>query len=87
MRARNTLWSLLTMIFVVVLASDVMGQDQKKPAAPAGKAQAAAPLRELFQDLDANGDRVIEKQEVPESGSKAFQTLLEVRRHESRWKA
>jgi hypothetical protein len=38
---------------------------------------APAPLRELFFDLDVNGDRVIEKREVPESELRAFETLLE----------
>ncbi len=35
-----------------------------------------APLRDLFLDLDANGDRVIERSEVPEAGQRAFDTLL-----------
>jgi Ca2+-binding EF-hand superfamily protein len=31
---------------------------------------------ELFQQLDANGDRVVDRGEVPESGKAAFETLL-----------
>jgi Ca2+-binding EF-hand superfamily protein len=33
---------------------------------------------ELFQQLDANGDQVIEKSEVPESGRAAFERLLRI---------
>jgi Ca2+-binding EF-hand superfamily protein len=46
------------------------GAQTPKAAAP------QAPLRELFLDLDANGDRVIERSEVPEAGHRAFDTLL-----------
>ena len=31
---------------------------------------------ELFQQLDANGDMVIDRGEVPESGREAFEQLL-----------
>jgi Ca2+-binding EF-hand superfamily protein len=34
------------------------------------------PFRDLFMDLDANSDHVIETAEVPESGRKAFERLL-----------
>jgi hypothetical protein len=37
---------------------------------------AAAPLRDIFLELDANNDRVIDSDEVPDSGRKAFDTLL-----------
>ncbi len=43
--------------------------------AQAAKKQ-AAPYRELFQDLDANSDRAIERDEVPPSGRAAFDRLL-----------
>jgi Ca2+-binding EF-hand superfamily protein len=33
-------------------------------------------LRELFLDLDTNGDRIVEQDEVPEAGLQAFRTLL-----------
>jgi Ca2+-binding EF-hand superfamily protein len=32
--------------------------------------------QELFQELDANGDRIIDRGEVPDSGRAAFETLL-----------
>jgi Ca2+-binding EF-hand superfamily protein len=35
-----------------------------------------APFLELFQDLDANRDKVIERAEVPESARSAFDQLL-----------
>lgn len=43
--------------------------------AQAAKKQ-AAPYRELFQDLDVNRDRAIERDEVPPSGRAAFDRLL-----------
>jgi hypothetical protein len=50
--------------------SSALGQVLPRP-------QATAPLRELFLDLDSNGDRVISSDEVPAKGRAAFQTLLE----------
>ena len=51
-------------------------------AAGAGFARAQGTGRvnygELFAELDVNGDRVIEKSEVPESGRSAFETLLKL---------
>lgn len=43
--------------------------------AQAAKKQ-AAPYRELFQELDVNRDRAIERDEVPPSGRAAFDRLL-----------
>jgi Ca2+-binding EF-hand superfamily protein len=42
------------------------------------RAQNAGPInfQELFLQLDANGDRVIDRGEVPDSGRAAFETLL-----------
>jgi Ca2+-binding EF-hand superfamily protein len=47
------------------------------------------PLRDLFLDLDANADRVIERNEVPEAGQKAFDTLLKYgdRNHDGKLEA
>jgi Ca2+-binding EF-hand superfamily protein len=47
-------------------------------SAVAARAQNAGPInyQELFQQLDANGDRIIDRGEVPESGRAAFETLL-----------
>jgi Ca2+-binding EF-hand superfamily protein len=33
-------------------------------------------FQELFQELDANGDRIVDRGEVPEAGRAAFETLL-----------
>lgn len=76
MRATRQVSSLLAIMLAAGIATIAAGQETKKAETPAGKAQAATPLRDLFLELDANGDRVIEKQEVPESGLKAFDTLL-----------
>jgi Ca2+-binding EF-hand superfamily protein len=63
-------------------ASLALGQTPKA-AAP------QAPLRDLFLDLDSNGDRVIERSEVPESGHHAFDTLLKYgdRNHDGKLEA
>jgi Ca2+-binding EF-hand superfamily protein len=58
------------------LTFSAFGQASKKSDEKGKKAQAPAPLRELFIELDANGDRVIDREEVPESGRKSFDTLL-----------
>lgn len=75
MQAKNTATSLLSLALTLGLSTTALCQNQAKGQKPARKAQ-AAPLLDLFQDLDVNGDRVIEKQEVPESAVKAFETLL-----------
>ena len=67
---------LLTVTLALGLCCMAMGQVPKKADRPAGKAQSPAPLRDLFLELDANGDKVVEREEVPESGRKAFDTLL-----------
>jgi hypothetical protein len=51
-------------------SSSALGQALPRPQGP-------APMRELFLDLDSNGDRVISADEVPAKGRAAFQTLLE----------
>lgn len=40
------------------------------------KKDQAAPLRDLFQELDTGGDRVISPEEVPAQGKLAFEALL-----------
>jgi Ca2+-binding EF-hand superfamily protein len=60
---------LLTLSLVVGAASLAHGQAPKAAAPP-------MPLRDLFLDLDANADRVIERSEVPAAGLQAFDTLL-----------
>jgi len=76
MRATDKRPFLLTLTFALSLSCAALGQVQKKSDGPARKAESPALLRDLFLELDANGDRVIERQEVPESGRKAFDTLL-----------
>src|SRR5438067_248355 len=46
--------------------------------AVAARAQQAGGINyvELFIQLDANGDMIVERSEVPESGRAAFETLL-----------
>ena len=41
-----------------------------------GAPQPLADIRETFQQLDANGDMAIDRDEVPESGREAFERLL-----------
>jgi hypothetical protein len=70
-------WTLyLAIVLCAGSTSAALGQAQKKPDGPARKHESPTPLRDLFLELDANGDRVIERQEVPESGRGAFDTLL-----------
>jgi EF hand len=76
MPARENSFLFLAVALCVGFPPGARGEVEKKPVPPAAKAQGPAPLRDLFLDLDANGDRVIEKNEVPESGLKAFETLL-----------
>ncbi|QEH32638.1 transaldolase/EF-hand domain-containing protein [Aquisphaera giovannonii] len=66
----------LAALAMAVIAHPAAADDAKPSAKKAKKAQAAQPLAELFRDLDANSDKVIERQEVPESGRKAFDSLL-----------
>src|SRR4051812_20278332 len=76
MQLRRWCQLLMTIAAALCFSSAAMAQAQKKPDRPARKAEGAAPLRDLFLELDANSDRVIDRQEVPESSRKAFDTLL-----------
>jgi Ca2+-binding EF-hand superfamily protein len=61
-----------------VLGVSAFGQ-QEKPAQKKQQqqpGQGAAAFRETVQQLDANGDMVIERDEVPEAGKAAFERLL-----------
>lgn len=58
---------------MLIIAS---GLSPRAQAQAAKAAQSPAPLRELFTDLDTNNDRVVEADEIPESGLRAFRTLL-----------
>jgi Ca2+-binding EF-hand superfamily protein len=69
MRVTYTWAFALTSSFVLWAASTASAQTPKAPESP-------APLRELFLDLDTNGDRIVELDEVPEAGQQAFRTLL-----------
>jgi Ca2+-binding EF-hand superfamily protein len=61
----------LVILITISTRSSASGQvsPPSKPASP-------APLRDLFQELDTNGDRVISVDEIPARGQAAFQTLL-----------
>jgi Ca2+-binding EF-hand superfamily protein len=50
----------------------------EKPVEKAGPVPGPAELREMFLQLDTNNDTVIERDEVPESGREAFETLLKL---------
>jgi len=65
-RNLSFLCALFCILAVATLAS---GQTPKQQASP-------TPWRDLFMELDANNDRVIERAEVPEAGRKAFDRLL-----------
>jgi Ca2+-binding EF-hand superfamily protein len=54
---------------VLVAASSAGAQTAKKAASP-------TPFQDLFLELDANSDRVIELSEIPESAHAAFHRLL-----------
>jgi len=69
MRATQNLPFLFALCFTLGLATLAPGQTPKQPATP-------TPWRDLFMELDANNDRVIERAEVPEAGRKAFERLL-----------
>ena len=58
-----------SLILLFTIATYSLAQTAEVPESP-------APLRELFIDMDANNDRVVEPAEVPESGQQAFRTLL-----------
>jgi EF-hand domain pair/EF hand len=62
--------SILLVVFVAhCVAAFGASQTPNRQSSP-------TPFRDLFLDLDANNDRVIESAEVPESGRQAFERLL-----------
>ena len=63
------------MLILFPLTIAVTAQVSAQTPAPK-QAPAATPFRDLFIELDANNDRVIERSEVPESARKAFDQLL-----------
>ncbi len=69
MRATRNLPFLFALCFTLGLATLAPGQTPTQPASP-------TPWRDLYMELDANHDRVIERAEVPEAGRKAFERLL-----------
>jgi len=69
MRATPRLPLFFALAFTLAVTTLAPGQTPKQPASP-------TPWRDLFMELDANNDRVIERAEVPEAGRKAFERLL-----------
>jgi len=69
MRATWNLSFVCALSCTLAVATLAPGQTPKQPASP-------TPWRDLFMELDANDDRVIERAEVPEAGRKAFERLL-----------
>ncbi len=69
MRAMWNLSFLCAFYCTLAVATPVLGQPPRQPANP-------TPWRDLFMELDANNDQVIERAEVPEAGRKAFERLL-----------
>ena len=69
MRTASTCRFLFTFAIALGAVASAIGQTEKKP-------ESATPARDLFIDLDANNDRVVERAEVPEGGQKAFEILL-----------
>ena len=69
MRTTQRRTFLLTLLLTLTVASLATGQTPNPQTNP-------TPFRDLFMELDANNDRVIERVEVPESGRKAFDRLL-----------
>jgi Ca2+-binding EF-hand superfamily protein len=69
MRATGKCRFALAFTFALGSTSIALAQAPKASESP-------APLRDLFIDLDTNNDRVVERDEVPESGQEAFRTLL-----------
>jgi Ca2+-binding EF-hand superfamily protein len=74
--------SLLAFCLVLGAGSLAEAQTSKSAGPP-------MPLRDLFLDLDANADRVIERSEVPAAGKSAFDTLLKYgdRNHDGKLEA
>ncbi len=69
MRASWKLSFFCALACTLAMTTPAPGQTPKQPASP-------TPWRDLFMELDANNDRVIERAEVPEAGRKAFERLL-----------
>jgi Ca2+-binding EF-hand superfamily protein len=69
MRATLRLPFQLALCLYLAVSTLAAGQTPKRQPSP-------TPFRDLFMELDANNDRVIELAEVPESGRKAFERLL-----------
>jgi len=69
MRATPRLPLFFALAFTLAVTALAPGQTPKQPASP-------TPWRDLFMELDANNDRVIDPGEVPESGRQAFERLL-----------
>ncbi len=61
----------LALLLALDLSTLALGQTQPPKPAPS-----PTPWRDLFLELDANNDRVVERLEVPETGRKAFDRLL-----------
>lgn len=69
MHARSLL--LLTVASLLISVPEARAQTQSPQ-----KGERQAPLRDMFLDLDANNDRVIDPDEVPADGRPAFDRLL-----------
>ena len=69
MRSTRNLTFRFAVSCTLAVATLASGQTPEQPASP-------TPWRDLFMELDANNDRVIERAEVPETGRKAFERLL-----------
>ncbi len=72
---------LISPLLVAILATAgagtfAYGQAKTKPKDPVKPPNAASALRDLFQELDTNGDRSVSPDEVTDGGHDAFQTLL-----------
>ncbi|WP_205678732.1 EF-hand domain-containing protein [Aquisphaera insulae] len=64
-------------MLMTAASATVAADDAKQPEKKAAKKALAAPaLQGLFRDLDVNSDKVLDRQEVPEGGRKAFDAVL-----------
>src|SRR4051794_25601936 len=70
-KGRNT-----SIAILFVAAGCVLVAASLATAQIAKKTGSSTPFQDLFLELDANSDRVIELSEVPESAHAAFQRLL-----------
>ncbi len=71
MQAHRKLLAPLALLLTLTVTTRASGQTPRPKPAPS-----PTPFRDLFIELDANNDRVIERSEVPESGRAAFDRLL-----------